>query len=357
MKKVKVLTYCTESSYGSILQAYALKQALLSLNAESEILMKKKAPSEKYRLRFQGPKTPKSLMRFLFQWLARHERAKRYEGTVAFLNEHMDIRYFDSISDLEIDPNAYYLTGSDQVWNPGVLKEEFFLPFVPTGCKKITYAVSMGTLNVPAQAHQRFGDLVRGFPRISVREDSMIEVLQSYTDAKQERHIDPTFLLSSNRWRELEKEYPIHRPYILVFPLYWDASFNKELKALHKKTGKDIIVLSERKNSAYATKRIYDADVRQFLWLLDHADAVVSSSFHGVALSLILEKPLAAVINPAAPSRITSILSCLNYKNLTIGDLADGIAPEYSSVNQKISEETERSIRYLREVLEIEKEH
>ena len=183
----------------------------------------------------------------------------------------------------------------------------------------------------------------------------MIEVLQSYTDAKQERHIDPTFLLSSNRWRELEKEYPIHRPYILVFPLYWDASFNKELKALHKKTGKDIIVLSERKNSAYATKRIYDADVRQFLWLLDHADAVVSSSFHGVALSLILEKPLAAVINPAAPSRITSILSCLNYKNLTIGDLADGIAPEYSSVNQKISEETERSIRYLREVLEIEK--
>ena len=47
----------------------------------------------------------------------------------------------------------------------------------------------------------------------------------------------------------------------------------------------------------------------------------------------------------------------LNYKNLTIGDLADGIAPEYSSVNQKISEETERSIRYLREVLEIEKEH
>ena len=42
MKSVKIVTYCTCSSIGSVLQSFALKKALLSKGYDSQIFLERK---------------------------------------------------------------------------------------------------------------------------------------------------------------------------------------------------------------------------------------------------------------------------------------------------------------------------
>lgn len=351
MKRVNVFTYCKESSYGSVLQAYSLKRVLNELGFQSVIVDTDKMPSECCPKPILKSKSPKGIAMYLSERLVFKKRCKRYEKNMAFIKEHIDIEYED-ISKSDFDQCDIFLAGSDQVWNPYKLKPEFFLENTPEGAKKLTYAVSMGVLNVPEKNREKFAKMVEKFSLVSVRERDNIPLLQQYSKADFDCHIDPTFLTEALKWRELEKEYPIDRPYILVYALYWDKALNKELKKLHKETGKDIVVVSAYPRGIYSTKTLYDVGLGEFLWLIDHADGVVTSSFHGVAMSVIFNKRISAVINPASPSRISSLLQVLGYENQAISALADGKVVDYSSVNKRIDEEKQRGIAYLKEALE-----
>ena len=47
MKSMKIVTYCTSSSIGSVLQAFALKRALLDMGCESKILLEYEKKSKR----------------------------------------------------------------------------------------------------------------------------------------------------------------------------------------------------------------------------------------------------------------------------------------------------------------------
>lgn len=351
MKKINVTTFCLENSYGSVLQAYALKKTLSDIGFASEIITKEKKPAPTLKLNKPSTLHPRDLAKFAARLFAYKQRSRRYTGTMSFINQKMDIRYNCNFSEISFDENNLFLTGSDQVWNLYDFKKEHFLDFVPAHYERLSYAASMGRVEVPPYLEERFKELVQGFKRISVRESDMIPLLRRYTDCPIDVNIDPTLLVSDEHWRSLEKEYPISNPYILVYPLYWNKKYNDELKALHKRTGKDIVVISEYMRPIYANKWICDADIQQFLWLIDHADAVVSTSFHGTIFSLIFNKPLASIINMNAPSRISSLLEILDYKNLKISDLSEIEGKDFSAVRDNIATERSKSICYLQEIL------
>lgn len=352
MKRVNVFTYCTESSYGSVLQAYSLKRALSGLGFQSVILDTDKIPSESCPEPILKSKSPKGIAMYLSKRFVFSKSCQRYRKNMGFIKKHIDIEYKSNIQKGDFDERDIFLAGSDQVWNPVKLKPEFFLENTPDTAKKLTYAVSMGTLNIPEKNREEFGKMVKKFSFISVREGDCIPVLQKYSDGSFDCHIDPTFLTEVSHWRELEEEYSIDRPYILVYALYWDKAFNKELKKLHKATGKEIFVISAYPRGIYATKTLYDVGLGEFLWLVDHADGVVTSSFHGVAMSIIFNKKLSAVINPSSSSRISSLLQTLGYENQAISSLADEALADYSGVNKRIEEEREKGIEYLKGALE-----
>jgi predicted amidohydrolase len=88
------------------------------------------------------------------------------------------------------------------------------------------------------------------------------------------------------------------------------------------------------------------------LWLIDHASYVVTSSFHGVAFSTILNKKFAAVVNPSATSRIANLMRILSVPQVAIEDLADAPDIDYAAINEAIQREKEKSMQYLKKVLE-----
>lgn len=354
MKKIFVATYCDWRSYGAVLQALALQSQLRELGCESQVLCPEPQPPKK--LKPSLPLTGGLAQRILdtHKLLVHAALQRKYRNTHAFIRAHVSVRYCGSYAELNAAPPEAdaYLAGSDQVWRPDRVDPFFFLAFAPEGSKKLSYAASMGSPDIPAEQLAAFRGGICGFDTLSVREPDNRRVIAALTDQPVHRHIDPVFLWSPEQWRGLARPYPgMDRPYILVYAIYWDHSLNRQLERLHRQTGMDVVVLANSWRRIYANRWIFDADPGQFLWLVDHAAMVVTSSFHGTAMSVIFEKRFAAVINPAAASRITGLLEVLDIREAAMEALFSGEQPDYAPVRERIRQEQARSRQYLNEVL------
>ncbi len=349
MKKIGVVTYCEYGSYGSILQTIGLKNTLLELGNESFVIIDRPAPAANRKRTTLFTKNPKQLFKNIYQRFIWKKLQKKYVNTLEFIKTNVDVLYYNDSSTLAKNcPKAdYYIAGSDQIWHPVKCSSTFFLDFLPNDIKKISYAASMGVTEIPEKNKGRFFEYIKKFDAISVREKDMLPILQAHTDKTVAVYIDPVFLRAKEEWRTYSKTYPIKKPYILLYTIYWDKKLNNKLKKLRKESKIDIVAVCDSFSYVYANHRIYDADPAQFLWLVDNAEAVVTSSFHGVAFSLIFNKKLAAIINPKAPSRIESLLDTLGYSNNSIVDVLKESDLEYAVVNERIAEEKNKSLKYL----------
>ena len=347
MKSIRIVTFCTSSSIGSVLQSFALKKALLKRGYESKLLL------EREKERKINVFDPKRLCRELFKIALNQKLAEAVCKRQKFISEHMDIIYYEDERELltvtAADDAECYLAGSDQIWNPGWCPPVFFLDFAENK-KRVSYAASMGDTLFSDEKKADFIRLIKNFDRISVRESECAKVIKSLTDLDSEVHIDPTFLIDVQEWRQYEMPYNIKEPYILLYMLYWDDSLKEKIKELKKKTGLKVYTIKNGLSQAYGDHFLYDVGIKDFLWLVDHAEYVVTSSFHGVAMSAVFNKKFSAVINPKSPSRIENLLRILSIPHVEINRL-DEADIDYRTVNQRIAEERERGLDYLQEVI------
>ncbi len=351
---VYVSTYCRTNSYGSILQSYGLKCALSSLGYESTVVQCMNTPSSQYQASCKGLH-PYQIGIYLQNLRVLSGLRTKYTNTLQFLNEHMDLAYYPDAECMkrELKQGKVFLAGSDQVWNPLKLAPEFFLDFAPKNARKLSYAASMGVLDIPEQKKARFCELLGNFDILSAREQDDASLISKMTHRTVHVHIDPSFFCDADEWRKLSRPYPIKKPYILVYPIFWDRSLNQALRELRKTTDKEIVVILDYHRRIYSNKCIYDADPAQFLWLLEHADGVVTSSFHGVALAINYNKAFVPVINPQAPSRIEHLLKLLGCPRLKVESLKRGETIDYEKINQRIQAEKQRGLSFLKEMLEV----
>lgn len=357
MKKTYTTTYCEWNSYGSVLQAIGLQQTLKKMGTENSLLKQTSSPSAKYKHPKLSSVRPVAIIKWLYNLLIVGKTAKRYCKNLDFISKNVDIEYIDGYDKiLQNPPKAdCFIAGSDQIWHPDLCKPLFFLDFVKDGTRRISYAASMGKTIISAEKKEEFGKLIKNIEVVSVREKDNAEVITQFTDKNIEVNIDPTFLFDADDWRKYSKKYPIKQPYILVYAIYWNKNLNKEVKELSRKTGLKVISISSGLDTVYANKKIYDADVGEFLWLIDNAEYVVTSSFHGVAFSTIFNKKFSAVINPKLPSRIAELTNLLDIPIVPIeGLLQEQNVFNYTIINSNIKLERERSLAYLSKELQID---
>lgn len=353
MKKAKVVTYCTWTSIGSMLQSYALKIVLTKEECNSSIILKNSDNQfEKIKVH-----SFKSLIKRIFELLNGKKKNELYKKRMRFLEKYISVEGFENYSDIQSnsdnDDTDIYIAGSDQVWNPDNCNPLFFLDFVQKK-KCISYAASMGKSQIPDDKAKIIEKYLKKFEFISVREQSCADALKPLTDKEITVNIDPTFLIDCDEWRNISRKYEsykLKKSYILLYMLYWDNSCKKKIKELKKKTGMPIYAISNGLSGVYADKVFYDVGVEEFLWLVDNAEYVVTSSFHGVALSIIFNKKFSAVINPSMPARIESVMKLLSVPKVEIADLSETDLFDYNKINKSISNEHERSIEYLRKAM------
>jgi hypothetical protein len=350
MKKVNVLTFCTWTSIGSILQSLGLKKALESSECESCLLL-----ADENKFSVIKVTSLKSFISRIFQIMINGKRRRAYRKRCDFIDNNLNVVTYESYEDLtdmvQEEQNSYYLAGSDQIWNPDRCYKHFFLEFVKNR-KCVSYAASMGKTEIPIENIDKFSELMQRLDHISVRENQCKDVLQPLTEKKISVHIDPTFLVDAEEWRKYEKKYSIRKPYILLYMIYWDSEIKEQIKELKKRTGLPVYAICSGLSRVYADKRLYDVGVEEFLWLIDNAKYVITSSFHGVAFATIFNKKFAALVNPSSPSRIQNLMGILNIPNTSIGKLDQTDDFDYNLINKKILEERSKSMEYLKEVFE-----
>ena len=356
--KTATITFHWAKSFGAVLQTYSLQNFLLSDGIENKVIDYSGNRDGMFAL-FSRSRKPKALLSNIDVALHKKSIERGNRRFLDFINNKIiKTEPYDTLAHLKADPPAadVYITGSDQVWSIGRgIGEAYFLNFGDEKTRKISYAASMGRSVIPEEKRETIKKYLESFYAVSVREQATKDVIAPLAKCRVEENIDPVFLTSAEEWRTLEKSVDgIDGPYILCFCIYRPKWLNGELKKLHKQTGKKIVILDPSGlRMLYHNKQIRDAGPEEFLWLIDHADSVVTTSFHGVSFSMIFGKPLYAIVNPDAPERIVNLLQLLGADQAVV-DKLEIAPPEYDpeTVKERIEEQKSRSAQYLRRCFE-----
>lgn len=347
MKKVYVATYFDWFSYGAVLQSLAFNHFLREMAYDAKLIH--------YQHQDMQGTNHKSVKSIIKNMLLFAEQNKTKRKTTAFINENIahtqEFHAYGELQSLD-EAGACFISGSDQVWNPSLCSPFFFLDFVQKG-KAISYAASMGNTNVPEENAERFWKYISKFKRISVREETVKELLADKGFKDAEVHLDPTLLYPAEFWEQFETEIRLPSQYILLFPIYWDERFNQELKKLHEETGLPIVALSTSMK-VYCNIRMGKVTPSDFLWLVHHADRVITSSFHGAVFSIIFRKKYSVLIDPNKPSRLSDLLGMLSLQNAISEDCGHYLEWDQDMsdhVEQVLSGERHRTEKYLREAI------
>ena len=94
------------------------------------------------------------------------------------------------------------------------------------------------------------------------------------------------------------------------------------------------------------------ANAFEFLSYIRNAESIVSTSFHGVAFSILFEKDFYALGMKNNSGRVASLLRQLDITHrLCEDDVMDSTPIDYNIVNNKLFHLKETSIKYLKHSL------
>lgn len=321
-------------NYGSALQAYALQQKLLSLGYHNEIIDYVYPPKKRKKISIIN--IIKSIIIFLRNLMAGFPTKRKQKKFDVFYSTNFILsdRQVDESNIKEIPIYDMYITGSDQVWNPrfGGQDPNFLLSFAPDDKPKISYASSFATAKIPDNLRSQYKKYLYRYNFISVRETNSVKIVDDLIGKDACVCCDPTLLLNTDDWDKLSKQSKLNikYKYVLVYPLtYMYNPYPKiyELvKSVQNILGCKAIYLSGRKEDMFQpnSKLIKSAGPEDYVYLIKHAEFVITTSFHGAAFSMIYNKPMFGIVDKTNKNdnRIQSLLESFE-ANDSIYDLKD----------------------------------
>lgn len=352
--KASIITMTSTYNYGATLQAYALQEYVETLGCSCNVID---------HMGWSGARTidiTKLSKDEILKLPYKKKLELGYRKFEKFYAEHMHMtERYPTISSLHGTPpqSDLFITGSDQVWNPRDLRKEFYLDFAPREAIKISYAASIGVSEIPEESREQITSLLGNLDAISVREQVGKSLLEQLTDKPITVNCDPVFLLNEAQWSSMSVQVPnIEEDYLLCYLIYKPKWFNEWAKAMKKATGLKIVLVGlQGYRSVYCDYFVRCAGPREFIWLIEHAKAVATSSFHGTVFSIIFGKPFVTMPDPPRPDRIHNLLGMFNLQDRELYDNENvDITRGYShnTVKAVINAEQRKTQEYFRMVMD-----
>lgn len=391
--KTATVTWTTYNNYGTVLQAYALQQELMKLGYENTILCDEKIIAEQVaRNKAQRKKvTPKPIIakpaKSSFHRLAyvllhprKAERVlmarldrERYTRPFYASQEAIEKFKIDSlIMDSDVFPNSLnqlnerydaFIAGSDQVWSvfEHTFNPFYYLDFVTR--RKIAYAPSLGTDQIPEALKEKLRELLSSFDALSARERTSAEQLAELTGRKVDWVADPTILRGRDNWEEDISRIRLNEKtgYLLCYFLNNRPWYFERAKQIAKQLRLRILLIPscwDYVNSEYVRRKC--TGPLEFVSLIRHADYVLTDSYHGSIFSLLFEKDFQYLQrfredDPKSQNiRIHSLFSALEIKDQIVPpDRNADVFPkiDWEHVRTKLDSMREDSKRYLSDSL------
>lgn len=366
--RIGVLTLPLNENYGGNLQAFALMKVLEQMGHAPALLNRR------------------------FKWERGNQPSRVQDGTRPLFPNSIFLRdgvkntsfiesqilpitqpYFDS-ADLKADIDKYrfdaVIVGSDQVWRAKYAKKlysDFFLEFLNAAThpvKRISYAASFGADDIGFKPKQigAIRALLSKFDAVSVREDRGVALCETHFGLRPHHVLDPTLLLNADVYADLlpaQDKAPRKRVMTYVLDMDTDKAAAIQKLAAHLSLNPETIDGQDFTRSQ--DQDVFSTTVEDWVASFYNSEFAVTDSFHGVAFSILFNKPFLAYANPnRGAARFTSILKVFglqdrlifNSDQLDIEQIAQPI--DWTRVNSVLEKERASSFAYLRSALRVQ---
>ncbi len=363
MKKVGIMSMQRIANYGSFLQAYGLKHILEDLGCDVQFV--DYHPGETLIPADGGTGLKRKISKVLeaFSYsapLKEKIRFIRYKKNYANnYYPYLGLREMNYTPELDV-----LVVGSDEVFN--CVQNNTNVGFSPElfgvgnkAKKVITYAASFGNTTVDKLEEYDIKDKVsawlKDFDSISVRDKNSGEIVKRITGVTPEYNLDPVLIFDFlEKCKEIPKSVPENN-YMILYG-YAGRFSKEECKKIREYANSKNLKIFCIGGVQDACDRFIDCNPFQVISYFQHADCVVTDTFHGTILSVIAHRQFVSVVRKAGygnSEKLMDLLNRLDLLNRTIEDMKDVKdkmleSIDYQRVDKLVMEEREKSYSYLK---------
>lgn len=363
-KKVGILSMQRIQNYGSFLQAYGLKKILEDIGCDVQFV--DYHPGET----LIPPDGGNGFKRKIVKAIAALEGSAPLSEKIRFIKykKNYSKNYYPylGISDImNYSPDLDVLViGSDEVFN--CVQNNTNVGFSPelfgqnqNARSIISYAASFGNTTyeklLKHSINGKIGAWLNKFDAISVRDNNSGKIIRKITEKEPEYNIDPVLAYDyigkcSNIQLEVEEN-----DYMILYG-YNNRFSNAECRLIRqfaKSKGLKIYCIGGVQGCC---DKFIDCDPFKVIAYFQHAQCVVTDTFHGSILSIITHRQFVSVVREEGygnSEKLNDLLLRLNLENRKICDLNNLSSQiieqiDYSNTEQILAEERKKSYDYLK---------
>lgn len=338
VRKISIMTLVGANNIGAFLQAFALGKVFQDMGYDVEYLTMPNRSERQGKLNKIVRYLKQKNVKMLLYKICSGKKYAKARTELTSVNYNPDEKY-DII-----------VVGSDEMWNVGSKSFEHYPQYFGKGISAkriISYAPSAG--NTTLEQLKAVGYDFTSFERISVRDRRTFDLVSTIDKRIPMKVLDPTFLLKS--YDKYLPDIQFNKDFILVYSYGINKKDIKKIKEFSKK--KNMPLLSIGTFNSWCYKNLIVSPF-EFLAYMKKASFVITSTFHGTALSINLNKKFAVYVEGS--EKINSLLDDFGLQSRAVLDdktISEIFEHEidYSIVKGMIADRREESIRYLIEAL------
>lgn len=294
---IGILTFHRGPNYGGFLQAWHMREAIRSLGHDAT-LINYQAPAhhQAEQMNFPAPR-PSAIKGFILHAL----KSQPFRKPVSELSDHP---FTTDPEKIDWQRFSTVVVGADIVWNftnKYFGSDPAFYGALP--CQKdtrfVAYAPSCGDADVEGPLPDHVTEGLNRFSEFHVRDQTTAELVRKVTGKVADLVVDPTWLQDDPD--VTCKSIPRDLKYILVYGEGATGNRAKVLATYAKKHG--LAVVSAAFPCEATTHMLYKIDPFEWVNLFRRAEAVVTSTFHGLLYTIKYNKPLLFMARPASRSK------------------------------------------------------
>ena len=349
MKPIGILTFHRASNYGAVLQAYAM-QKVITEKGRKAVIVDYRCPAVEEGHRpwglFKRHRFPVVLLRCLVAI-----RKDLLFG--AFRKNHLKLSVPVRAEDLAKERENYslFVAGSDQVWNNifSGMDPSYMLTFAREE-QRYSYACSFGFDKFPEGTKEVYREWITGMQGVSVRENRAADLAGEIgCDARVD--LDPTLLLSREKWEEFMTPAEVTKPYIFVYTVNPPVHLLDAARELSRRTGLEVLYLNNQYKDNRDLTRLRYRTPEEYVGLIAGAEYVLTNSFHGTAFAVLFKKKLKVELETAKKFNVRSrdlLMSCgLRECVLTNSEEDYVFDADWDEADRRLGTMRARSLKYI----------
>ena len=326
---ISIFNFWWAANYGANLTAYAIQQLI-----ENSILVDNSD--------FQ-------------QYLYDSNQDFHYNFAKKYLKISNTCRTSSSLCELNNNSNTF-VVGSDQVFRPTLnrrISDTFLLDFSSIYAKKIAFSASFGVdkekflRENSSETIEYMKNSLKSFDFVSCREKSGVEICKELFDVDAEWIIDPVFILDKKNYENLATQS--------------NKNFNNKIVScmFEKKDNKLDKFLAKKHNTKVVELWNSNFSIEEWISAIKDCKFLITNSYHAMCFAIIFNKPFIALSKDmGAAARFESFFEMLGIEDQSINNINEIyqrdciFKVDYEKVNQRIEEERQKGLEFLKKALE-----